>query len=408
MATIAKGMLMLDFGALPPEINSARIYLGPGSTPMLAAATAWDALAAQLELFAAGYSGTISALQGDSWSGPASAAMAAAAAPYVAWAAATSVRAQEAAHRARAAASAFETAFLATVHPAVVAANRIELAALVATNFFGQNTAAIAATEAAYAEMWAQDAAAMYSYAASCSAATDVDPFSQAPQSANPVAQSVQGDPVTQAATSIGYSQGALSQLINAVPQQLQALASGGATYASTADPSAPSTSILTAIGDLNTVDGPLNLVYQIPYTCFSGGTFYNGLTQSKTQSKDLPEMSGEEAGKAAEASTVVPQAVEEPVVAAMSRSGTTGALSVPQNWTTATAAPGPVGVEAATAPGSGSQVLPPWARHPTTTTPAGMPSIGRIPNGAPPRGSNAVYRMRDRRYRIPRPASGG
>ena len=46
-----------------------------------------------------------------------------------------------------------------TVPPAVVAANRAQLATLVATNVFGQNTPAIAATEAQYAEMWAQDAA---------------------------------------------------------------------------------------------------------------------------------------------------------------------------------------------------------------------------------------------------------
>ncbi|WP_140908204.1 PPE domain-containing protein, partial [Mycobacterium tuberculosis] len=28
----------MDFGALPPEINSGRMYCGPGSGPMLAAA----------------------------------------------------------------------------------------------------------------------------------------------------------------------------------------------------------------------------------------------------------------------------------------------------------------------------------------------------------------------------------
>lgn len=39
---------MLDFGALPPEINSGRMYAGPGSGPLLAAAAAWDALAAEL------------------------------------------------------------------------------------------------------------------------------------------------------------------------------------------------------------------------------------------------------------------------------------------------------------------------------------------------------------------------
>ncbi|MGF2952258.1 PPE domain-containing protein, partial [Mycobacterium sp. THU-M116] len=46
---------MFDFGALPPEINSARMYSGPGSAPMMTAASAWDALAAQLESYAAGY-----------------------------------------------------------------------------------------------------------------------------------------------------------------------------------------------------------------------------------------------------------------------------------------------------------------------------------------------------------------
>ena len=54
-----------------------------------------------------------------------------------------------------------------TVPPPVIAANRVLLANLIATNFLGQNTPAIAVTEAQYAEMWAQDAGAMYTYAAS-------------------------------------------------------------------------------------------------------------------------------------------------------------------------------------------------------------------------------------------------
>jgi PPE-repeat protein len=32
----------VDFGALPPEINSGRMYAGPGAGPMMAAATAWN------------------------------------------------------------------------------------------------------------------------------------------------------------------------------------------------------------------------------------------------------------------------------------------------------------------------------------------------------------------------------
>ena len=406
---------MLDFGALPPEINSARMYAGPGVGPILAAATAWDALAAQLETFATGYAGSISTLQGQSWSGPASTAMAAAAAPYVAWASSTSAQAQEAADRARVAASAFETAFVATVHPAAVSANRVQLAMLVATNFFGQNTAAIAATEAAYAEMWAQDVAAMYSYAASASAAATLSPFSQPPQTTNPVAQSAQSDAAAQGMdASAGQAQGIFSQLISAVPQQLQTLASGGATNISAADSSATTTSsatsILTAVGDLNTLDGPLNLVYQIPYTAFSGGTFYNGLTQSKIQAKDLPVIAEEDAGKAATATktgNVMPGGAGEPVLAGVGRAEPIGTLSVPQNWTAATPSAGSA-AESPAVPEPASRVLPPWTAKPVANTQAGMPSIGQIPNGRPPRGSNAVFRLRDRRYRMPRPALGG
>ncbi|MBO0865362.1 MAG: PPE family protein, partial [Mycobacterium sp.] len=160
----------MDFGALPPEINSGRMYAGPGAGSMLAAAAAWDGLAADLQSAATSYQSVISGLTGGPWVGPASASMAAAAAPYVTWMNATATQAEQAANQARAAVSAYEAAFLMTVPPPVIAANRAQLAALVATNFLGQNTPAIMATEAHYLEMWAQDAAAMYGYAGSSAA----------------------------------------------------------------------------------------------------------------------------------------------------------------------------------------------------------------------------------------------
>ncbi|REN98216.1 PPE domain-containing protein, partial [Mycobacterium tuberculosis] len=46
----------MDFGALPPEINSARIYSGPGSRPLMQAAAAWQRLANELTATAASYS----------------------------------------------------------------------------------------------------------------------------------------------------------------------------------------------------------------------------------------------------------------------------------------------------------------------------------------------------------------
>ena len=182
---------MLDFGALPPEINSGRIYSGPGSAPLLAAASAWDALASELQTTAASYASTITEL-GSSWQGPSSAAAADAAAPYTAWLSSAAAQAEQTATQAQAAAGAYEAAFAASIPPPVIAANRAALALLVATNLLGQNTPAIAANEATYAEYWAQDAVAMYGYAGSASAASQLTSFAQPPATTNDTGQATQ------------------------------------------------------------------------------------------------------------------------------------------------------------------------------------------------------------------------
>jgi PPE-repeat protein len=198
----------MDFGALPPEVNSGRMYAGPGSGPMLAAAAGWGELAAELYSAAASYSSVITGLTDGSWRGPASVSMAGAAATYAAWMNAAATQSQQAATQAEAAASAFETAFAATVPPPLIAANRAQLAMLVATNFLGINTAAIMATEAQYAEMWAQDAAAMYGYAGSSAAAATLTPFTPPQQNTNPAGLAAQSAAVansagTQTSTSV-------------------------------------------------------------------------------------------------------------------------------------------------------------------------------------------------------------
>ncbi|MEB3069175.1 PPE family protein [[Mycobacterium] vasticus] len=216
----------MDFAALSPEINSGRMYSGAGSAPLLAAASAWDALAAELSSAAAAYDSTVSTLAGE-WSGPSSSTMTAAAEPYVSWMATTAAQAELSAGQARAAAAAYEAAFAATVPPPVVAANRALLATLVATNLLGQNTAAIAATEIHYAEMWAQDAGAMYGYAGASAVATQLTPFSQPPETTNPTGAANQAAASAQAtgnsASNIAQQ---VSQLLNAMPQALQSLAS--------------------------------------------------------------------------------------------------------------------------------------------------------------------------------------
>src|SRR6201986_2394462 len=172
----------LDFGALPPEINSARMYAGPGSGSMITAAAGWEGLAADLRAQAASYSSVVSGLTGDGWRGPASASMAAAAAPYLAWMNTAAAQAEQAANQARAAAAAYEAAFAATGPPPVIATNRSLLSSLIATNILGQNTPAIAATEAQYVEMWAQDATAMYGYAGASHSARTLTPFRDPPR----------------------------------------------------------------------------------------------------------------------------------------------------------------------------------------------------------------------------------
>ena len=155
----------MSFMMFPPEVNSSLMYSGAGSGPLMAAASAWDELAADLESAAASYQTVLAQLTEATWLGPSSARMAAATTPYVDWLAGTAGQAAQTSAQARFAAAAYESAFAGTVEPAVIAANRALLAALVATNFLGQNTPAIAATEAQYMEMWFQDGLTMDTYA---------------------------------------------------------------------------------------------------------------------------------------------------------------------------------------------------------------------------------------------------
>ncbi|PQM53137.1 hypothetical protein C5U48_05770 [Mycolicibacter virginiensis] len=176
----------MNFAALPPEVNSGLMYLGAGSGPMLAAATAWSGLAAELHTAAAGYESVVAELTSSAWSGPSSAAMAAAATPFTTWLNTTATQAEKTALQAKAAVAAYEAAFALTVPPPIIAANRARLLTLLATNVLGQNAAAIAATEAEYGEMWAQDATAMYSYSALSTTARELEPFAPPPQTSNP------------------------------------------------------------------------------------------------------------------------------------------------------------------------------------------------------------------------------
>jgi PPE-repeat protein len=229
---------MVDFGALPPEINSARMYAGSGSSSLQAAASAWNGLAAELQSAASGYDTVITQLASDEWMGPASASMASAAQPYVSWMSTTAAQAEQAAAQARAAAAAYEQAFAATVPPPLIAANRAETAAYTQANVFGQYTPTIAQLEAQYGEMWAQDSAAMYGYAGQSAAAAQVTPFASPAATTNPGGTAAQAAAVSSATgnSAATSSQQILQQLTSSMPTSLQSLASPTAA-ASTAAP---------------------------------------------------------------------------------------------------------------------------------------------------------------------------
>ncbi|BAX93716.1 PPE family protein [Mycobacterium shigaense] len=224
----------MDFGLLPPEVNSARIYAGPGSAPLLAAAAGWDAVAAQLESAATGSSSEISGLT-SRWFGPSSMRMAAAAARHLAWLQSTAAQAAQTAAQAYSAAAAYDAAFAMTVPPPVIAANRALLMSLIATNFFGQNTHAIAATEAQYMAMWVQDAATMYTYAVDSAAASTLQPFDEPQQTTNESGQTDQANAVARATAQNGSGRAqSVIQQLSSNTQQLTSAPDG-------ADPPLPS-----------------------------------------------------------------------------------------------------------------------------------------------------------------------
>ena len=351
----------IDFGALPPEVNSARMYAGPGPGSMLAAAAAWNGLAAELQSTAASYGSAISELTSGSWVGPSSQAMEAAAEPYVTWMSATAGQAELAATQAQAAAGAYETAFAMTVPLPVIATNRTQLASLVATNVFGQNSTAIANTEAQYGEMWAQDAAAMYGYAASSAATTaKVTPFNAAPQTTNAAGLAAQSAQAAGASTGAGV-QSALSQLMSTITTALQGLASPSSsasglsgTLSSLLGSSSSTATTITTPGGIFTTSGfslgniassVISEYAAMPeWLAISGfgsvlgplmGTSFGSAAQALQSSAGAAAGAGAGAAGAAAAQGALGSGFAGGLggMAGLGQAASVGALSVPQSW---------------------------------------------------------------------------
>ena len=329
------------------------MYAGAGSTSLTTAASAWNALAAELNSAALGYENVVTQLSGEEWLGPASGSMASAVQPYVAWMNTTATQAEQAATQASAAAAAFEQAFASVVPPPLIAANRATLSQAVATNVLGQNTGVIAQLEAQYGEMWAQDATAMYTYAAQSATATKVTPYTAAPTVADPSAPAKQGASTAAATgTSAGTAQHTLQQMVTQTPNQLQSLANPAA--APTGPPKPQFNELwylLTGQTAAPTSMGALLNGYA-PYA----GFFYNteglpyfsvGMANSFVQVSKAAGILGGAAPAAAKAATGAAQGLGGlgaalggggGVAAGIGHGAHVAGLSVPQSWPGATA----------------------------------------------------------------------
>ncbi len=192
------------------------IYAGPGSGSLMAAASAWNGVAAEMTSAALGLDQIVTQLSGEEWLGPASASMAAAVQPYVGWMTTTAGQAEEAAAQAQSAAAAYETVLASVIPPPLIMLNRTELSQAMATNVLGQNNGVIAQLEAQYQEFWANNSSAMYSYASQSAAAANVTPFKSAPAVANPAAAA------TQAAANTSTPAASIQQTLQSYLGQIQ------------------------------------------------------------------------------------------------------------------------------------------------------------------------------------------
>jgi PPE-repeat protein len=367
--------MFFDFAARPPEVNSALMYSGAGAGPLMAAASAFSALSSELSTNAASYEAVISQLTGSAWLGPSSASMAAAAQPYIAWLNTTSGQLQQAASQAMASAAAYETAFMATVPPPAIAANRAQLAALVATNFLGINTAAIMACEALYMEMWAQDASAMYGYAASSALSSQMAPLIPPVENSNPAGAGLQAAAVGNAVSSnaassgltglLGNLQGGLSSLVSPLSSSSGGL--GGLYNAIQGFFGVPLVS-----NSINSVDVTASWCTMMTIAAMATlGHFVANAPAGVTISDVTPLGAGLGMGMTLAGATgpATGGFVGAPVLASLGSASSVGGLSVPASWSAATPA-----TTGATLAGSG------WAaaaeEGEVATLPAGMPSV--------------------------------
>ncbi|MBS4729212.1 PPE family protein [Mycobacterium sp. SM1] len=367
--------MVFDWAAIPPEITSTLMYTGAGAGPLMAAATAYHNLAAELSSAAAQWQSILATLTTEQWTGAGSTAAAAAGESIVSWQTTTAAALEQAGAQATASAAAYEAAFAAIVPPPLIAENRARLAALVATNVLGVNTPAIMATEAQYAEMWVQDATTMYTYQAASTAAGILQPLSPETPATNPAAGALQNAATTQAATSPATQQ-LSSGLTNA---------STAATAAASDPPSGPT------LIDWSNVPVVQNAIYNVGVTAAWNvammtatfpvlGHFVANAPLGFTVGDVTPLGAGLGLGGATLAGSAQ-SGFGGAVTAGLGEASSVGGLSVPASWSAAT----PATLASSTAPLEGSGWTAATAAEeagPVTAMP-GMPGMAAAAKGA-------------------------
>jgi PPE-repeat protein len=374
--------MVLDFAGMPPEITSALLYTGAGSGPLMAAAAGWSNLAAELSTTATSWESIVGTLTGGQWLGAGSAAAAASAQPIVSWLTNAAAAAEQAATQATSSAAAYEAAFSGVIPPPAIAANRAQLAALVATNFLGINTPAIMATEAEYAEFWVQDAITMYLYQAASAAAGILQPIAPASPSTNPASAGIQGAATAQAAASTP-AQGLGGSIFDGLSSIDQLTTLGGTVPSLGQWLSLPITENGIAQIGVTAAWFQGNLVTVLPSLGHLIATTPSGLTPFV--SDVTPLGAGLGMGTTLVGST---NGLGGAAAAAMGEASTVGGLSVPTGWSAAA----PATLASSTAPLAGSG----WTAATEEAAPVaampGMPGAAAAAKGAAAYGSAPRY----------------
>lgn len=200
----------------------------------------------------------------------------------------------------------------------------------------------------------------MYGYAAASVTASELAPFHQPPQTSNPLG-----------------------------------LGSQSATAASSHAAPSAGNALLNGVSNFNTLIGPVRIGGQLSRVVGSMGSFVTAARDALGAS--APTAAG--VGTAAEFQPAA-AAARGVVLASAGQAEPVGKLSAPPSWAAATSAPEPAAPAIRLA----------GAEHPNPGMRGNVPPIGMAPaeGGSPYRKANLVFRMRDRRFQMPRPAVGG